>query len=92
MARAAIVTVGNELLAGDVENTNGSWLARRLAALGVEVGLIAVIGAPFVRTQADGGAGTLGQTLVDVGRASARRHSRVAMCERAHGARTASPT
>jgi nicotinamide-nucleotide amidase len=44
MPRAAIVTVGNELLAGDVENTNGSWLARRLAALGVEVGLIAVIG------------------------------------------------
>jgi nicotinamide-nucleotide amidase len=58
MARAAIVTVGNELLAGDVENTNGSWLARRLAALGVEVGLIAVIGdeidevASFVREQA----------------------------------------
>jgi molybdenum cofactor synthesis domain-containing protein len=58
MARAAIVTVGNELLAGDVENTNGSWLARRLAALGVDVALIAVIGdeidrvASFVREQA----------------------------------------
>jgi nicotinamide-nucleotide amidase len=58
MARAAIVTVGNELLAGDVENTNGSWLARRLAALGVEVALIASIGdeiervAAFVREQA----------------------------------------
>jgi len=58
MARAAIVTVGNELLAGDVENTNGSWLARRLAALGVEVALIASIGdeidrvASFVREQA----------------------------------------
>lgn len=58
MARAAIVTVGNELLAGDVENTNGSWLARRLAALGIEVALIAVIGdeidrvASFVREQA----------------------------------------
>jgi nicotinamide-nucleotide amidase len=57
MPRAAIVTVGNELLAGDVENTNGSWLARRLAALGVEVALIAVIGdeiervASFVRDQ-----------------------------------------
>jgi nicotinamide-nucleotide amidase len=57
MARSAIVTVGNELLAGDVENTNGSWLARRLAALGVEVELIAVIGdeiervASFVREQ-----------------------------------------
>ena len=43
MARAAIVTIGNELVSGDVENTNGSWLARRLAALGVEVVLIAVI-------------------------------------------------
>ena len=43
MARAAIVTIGNELVSGDIENTNGSWLARRLAALGVEVGLIVVI-------------------------------------------------
>jgi nicotinamide-nucleotide amidase len=58
MARAAIVTVGNELLSGDVENTNGSWLARRLAELGVEVALIAVLPdeidpvAAFVREQA----------------------------------------
>jgi molybdenum cofactor synthesis domain-containing protein len=58
VARAAIVTVGNELLSGDVENTNGSWLARRLAGLGVEVGLIAVLAddvdqvAAFVREQA----------------------------------------
>jgi len=58
MARAAIVTVGNELLSGDVENTNGSWLARRLAELGDEVTLIAVVAdevervAAFVREQA----------------------------------------
>ncbi len=58
MARAAIVTVGNELVSGDVENTNGSWLARRLAVLGVDVGLIAVLRddvdevAAFVREQA----------------------------------------
>lgn len=58
MARAAILTVGNELLSGDVENTNGSWLARRLAGLGVEVTLIAVVAdeidrvAVFVREQA----------------------------------------
>jgi molybdenum cofactor synthesis domain-containing protein len=57
MSRATIVTVGNELLCGDVENTNGSWLARRLAALGVEVALIAVLPdeietvAAFVRDQ-----------------------------------------
>jgi molybdenum cofactor synthesis domain-containing protein len=58
MARAAIVTIGNELVSGDVENTNGSWLARRLAGLGVKVALIAVIPddvdfvAAFVREQA----------------------------------------
>ena len=27
---AAIVTVGNELLAGDIENTNATWLAAEL--------------------------------------------------------------
>jgi molybdenum cofactor synthesis domain-containing protein len=43
VSRAAIVTIGNELVSGDVENTNGSWLARRLAAIGVEVALIAVL-------------------------------------------------
>ena len=58
MPRAAIVTIGNELVSGDVENTNGSWLARRLAELGVEVALIAVVPdeiervASFVREQA----------------------------------------
>jgi molybdenum cofactor synthesis domain-containing protein len=58
MSRAAIVTIGNELVSGDVENTNGSWLARRLAGLGVHVTLIAVIPdeidlvAAFVREQA----------------------------------------
>jgi len=43
MRRAAIVTIGNEIVSGDTENTNGSWLARRFAALGVEVSLIAAI-------------------------------------------------
>jgi molybdenum cofactor synthesis domain-containing protein len=81
MARAAIVTVGNELLAGDVENTNGSWLARRLAELGVEVELIAVIGdeigrvASFVREQSEAFdivivTGGLGGTPDDVTRES----------------------
>ena len=40
---AAILTIGNELLSGDVENTNGSWLARRLEAAGVGIRLIAVL-------------------------------------------------
>jgi nicotinamide-nucleotide amidase len=43
VSSAAIVTIGNELLSGDVENTNGSWLARRLEAVGADVRLIAVL-------------------------------------------------
>src|SRR4051794_7071999 len=34
---AVIVTVGDELTSGDVENTGASWLARRLEAAGVRV-------------------------------------------------------
>ncbi|WP_318567429.1 competence/damage-inducible protein A [Salinigranum marinum] len=33
----ALVTVGDELLAGDTENTNATWLCRRLAERGVTV-------------------------------------------------------
>jgi nicotinamide-nucleotide amidase len=40
---AAVLTIGNELVSGDVPNTNGAWLAKRLAPLGVEVTLIAAI-------------------------------------------------
>jgi nicotinamide-nucleotide amidase len=43
MPRAAILTIGNELVSGDRANTNASWLARRLEALGVDVGLIAAV-------------------------------------------------
>ena len=50
MATAAILTIGNELLSGDVENTNGSWLARRLEAAGDEVRLIAVLPDEIART------------------------------------------
>ncbi len=55
---AAILTIGNELVSGDTPNTNASWLARRLAPLGVEVRLTAALPdeidtiAAFVRTQA----------------------------------------
>jgi molybdenum cofactor synthesis domain-containing protein len=58
VASAAILTIGNELIAGDVENTNGSWLAHRLEAIGVVVRLIAAVPddvqaiAAFVRAQA----------------------------------------
>ncbi len=35
--RAALISVGNELLIGKTVNTNHSWLARRLTVLGYEV-------------------------------------------------------
>jgi len=40
---ASILTIGNELVSGDVPNTNSSWLARRLAPLGVAVRLTAAL-------------------------------------------------
>jgi molybdenum cofactor synthesis domain-containing protein len=55
---ASILTIGNELVSGDVPNTNASWLARRLAPLGVDVHLLAVLPdeidaiAEFVRAEA----------------------------------------
>ncbi|MGH2970690.1 MAG: competence/damage-inducible protein A [Gaiellaceae bacterium] len=58
MATAAILTIGNELVSGDVPNSNGSWLARRLATLGVSVRLIAAVPdeidaiAEFIRREA----------------------------------------
>jgi len=58
MATAAILTIGNELVSGDVPNTNGSWIAKQLAPLGVETRLLAAIPdeietiAEFVRREA----------------------------------------
>ena len=40
---AAILTIGNELVSGDTENTNASWLARRLETLGVKVVISAAV-------------------------------------------------
>ena len=40
---AVILTVGNEIVSGDVENTNASWLGRRLAGLGIGVKLMAAV-------------------------------------------------
>ena len=57
-ATAAILTIGNELVSGDTENTNASWLARRLESLGVAVVEIAALPdeidaiAVFVRREA----------------------------------------
>ena len=35
--RAVVVTVGEELLSGETVETNGSWLSKRLASLGIPV-------------------------------------------------------
>jgi molybdenum cofactor synthesis domain-containing protein len=43
VASAVILTIGNEIVSGDTENTNASWLARELAALGVEVRRMAAV-------------------------------------------------
>ena len=57
-ATASVLTIGNELVSGDGANTNASWLARRLAPLGVEVRLTAALPdeidvvADFVRAEA----------------------------------------
>ncbi|WP_254536467.1 competence/damage-inducible protein A [Halomarina litorea] len=40
---AALLTVGDELLAGDIENTNATWLARQLTDRGVSVERITVV-------------------------------------------------
>jgi nicotinamide-nucleotide amidase len=55
---AAVLTIGNELVSGDVENTNAPWLATRLERLGIGVNLIAAVPddvesiASFVRANA----------------------------------------
>jgi molybdenum cofactor synthesis domain-containing protein len=57
-ATASILTIGNELVSGDVPNSNAAWLARRLAPLGVAVRLTASLPdeidtlAAFVRAEA----------------------------------------
>jgi molybdenum cofactor synthesis domain-containing protein len=43
MPTAIVLTVGNEIVSGDVENTNASWLGRRLAGLGVSLKLMAAL-------------------------------------------------
>jgi molybdenum cofactor synthesis domain-containing protein len=40
---AVVLTIGNEIVSGDVENTNASWLARRLAELGIPATLLAAV-------------------------------------------------
>lgn len=42
--KAAIITVGDELISGEKPDTNFSWLARRLASIGIEVVLHESVG------------------------------------------------
>jgi nicotinamide-nucleotide amidase len=44
MTRAEILTTGDELLRGDVVNTNAAWLGARLQQLGVELGRGVTVG------------------------------------------------
>jgi nicotinamide-nucleotide amidase len=43
IVRAALLTIGNEVVSGDVVNTNASWLSQRLESLGVRVVLAAAV-------------------------------------------------
>jgi molybdenum cofactor synthesis domain-containing protein len=43
MATAAVITIGNELLSGDVVDTNVVWLEKRLERAGVHVDLAATL-------------------------------------------------
>ena len=43
-ARAAVLVTGTEVLTGRVPDTNGPWLAERLRELGVDIGVVVVVG------------------------------------------------
>jgi len=43
-SEAIILTVGDEITSGDIENGNGRWLAQQLAGLGVGVRMLAAVG------------------------------------------------
>lgn len=91
---AAVVVVGNEVLSGDVEDHNGTWLCRELHRLGVEVGLsitlpddellladeLRRIAARHEPVVVTGGIGT---TLDDVTRQAVARAAGVPIVERA---------
>ena len=42
--RAAVLVTGTEVLTGRVPDANGPWLAERLRELGVDIGVVAVVG------------------------------------------------
>ncbi|HEY3876363.1 MAG TPA: molybdopterin-binding protein, partial [Candidatus Kapabacteria bacterium] len=42
--RAEIITIGDELLIGQIVNTNASWIAERMSKLGIPVTRITTVG------------------------------------------------
>jgi molybdenum cofactor synthesis domain-containing protein len=40
---AALITIGTELVTGDILNDNGRWLAQRLASIGIKVDVVVAI-------------------------------------------------
>ena len=40
---AALLTIGNEVVSGDIVNTNAAWLAKRLESIGVRVAIAAAV-------------------------------------------------
>lgn len=90
--RAALCSVGDELLVGKHPDLNAPFLARELQALGVEVGEVAVVGddeeaiAAAVARLADGAelvfvTGGLGPTLDDVTRHGVARAAGAALTQ-----------
>lgn len=53
MTTAAICTIGDELLAGEVVDSNSAWLATELGGLGVEVATIVSVGDGLERLTAE---------------------------------------
>ena len=41
--RVALVTIGDEILAGDTVNTNAAWLGQQLADRGVDIGRVTIV-------------------------------------------------
>jgi len=92
--QAAVVVVGNEVLAGDVADHNGTWLCRELAGIGVEVGIMLTLPddealiAGHLRRTAERYApifvtGGIGTTLDDVTRQAVARAAGVPLVVRA---------
>ena len=42
--KAEIISIGTELLMGELTDTNSSWIASRLPALGIQLELVSIIG------------------------------------------------